>query len=127
MVVCFLSACGDYELNLPGGYVLFSESPNNQIIMREEGRDPHEPYVPCNVTGYDYNDEFIVAKQQARIECYMDKDNAFDPYDLKDGEIYYWIIDAKQKRVNGPYTEQEYRDNRIKLEVSDNLSVTNHS
>ena len=121
IALCFSFASCDYTFKLPGGYIFYSEAPSDQIIMKKEGIVGREGHVPCNVVEYDYNDDFIVAKQIARFECFFDKKNYFNQ--IEGGE-YYWIIEVKQRKINGPYTEKKYWDKRTTLGVPKSLSVT---
>lgn len=119
-----LGACGDFVIELPGGYQFVSESPDTQDITRAEGIRAGEPYVPCNVVGYDYDASHIIAKQVARMECFA---NGINMFDQRDGETYFWVIDAKNRVVHGPFSESQFDAQRKQLGVSDKLSLERRS
>lgn len=113
-------ACGDYSDELPGGYVFVSESPDIQEISRVEGIAPSEHYIPCNVVSYDYNKDFIVAKQIARVGCFHLLHTDGDPsgprqnfLNQRDGETYYWIIEVDKRTIDGPYRLDQFESTNL--------------
>ncbi len=119
-----LSACGDYTIDLPGGYRFISEAPDTQFVMRAEGVRAGKPYIPCNVVGYDYDANNIVAKQIARSECFFDGINFFNQ---QEGDAYFWIIDARRRVIHGPFSAPQFEAQRKVLGVSMRLKVDKRS
>lgn len=130
--ILFLCGCGDHSKHLPGGYLYVSEDSETQEITRAEGIRPGEDYVPCNVTAYAYDNNFIVAIQKARKACFplaAPGDSLglrSNPYGQRDGEIYYWIIEAKQQIVHGPLSADNFRKKYSELGVSVKLDMQQH-
>ena len=120
-----LTTCGDYVTDLPGGYTFVSESPDDQFILASTESSLDSGNIPVNVTGFDYDDDFIVVRQVATAvsDSSMWDDLSGRKYNEKLGGIYYWIIDAKKLKISGPFSEEEFESERTRLNVSKDLCI----
>jgi hypothetical protein len=129
VLALLISACDDHEVRLSGGFIFLSEGPDTQEIWPGKSLGPNERYIPCNVVGYDYNSDFIVAKQVAREACYHIglEGNRKNMFNQHDGQTYFWIIDAQKRVIHGPYSEPQFAAQRKQLGVSEELKVDKRS
>lgn len=115
LFVCpIFSACGDSTRELSGGYYYYSESSTDQVIV-SHGWKAGDPYIPCNVVDYDWDDHYIIAKQIPVETCFWSKETMDSELPRK-GE-YFWIIDAKNKKFYGPLGKVDFEKKRKLLGV----------
>lgn len=119
-IVCYLFACNfsDELIKLSKGWLYVSEGKRQKVI------DGGEIFVPCEVTGYEYDDDFIVASQRPTSECFLGKDT----FEYKQGKdsTYYWLIIHKSNELLGPLTKEEYLKVRMKYNVPKRLELRPH-
>lgn len=119
--ICFeLLSCssgGDYNKELSGGYFFSAEgSDMHSIISHFAGGTD----IPANIISYNYNNDFIIAKQKPN----KTDDPIYDTnpvYKLGRDTIYFWLVIHKQKICLGPLTENEFNAEKIKYNVPSNL------
>lgn len=107
----------DISQELAGGFMFHSESKNNQVIV-PPGHKALEPFVPCNVTAYEWNDHHIIAKQEFTSDCFW---GIKSTYKQESGKKYFWIIEAANKVIHGPLDKAQYKELRTHLKVSEKL------
>ena len=109
-----------------------SENLGNDYYCRHEGDDLNDIYnkhpnpngreIPANVVDYDFDDNFIIAKQKPKLpqDPMYDKD-----YKYNSGvkEFYYWLIIKNENIVLGPFDLEEFNIRRNKYRVSDELML----
>lgn len=116
---CGCSSGGDMYVELSGGY-----------FYRSEGSDLHDiinhsaivSEIPANVLSFDYDNDFIIAKQQPTSNpdpLYYNTPK----YDSGTDSIYFWLIVNKEKSVIGPMNESDFNKARIKYQVPDLLKL----
>ncbi len=99
-----INCSSDYTENLGNGYFFVGEGePLNKILNKKSDRG----VIPENVNDYDFDKNFIIAKQKPELPqsiLYEKK------YEYKDGpnEYYYWLIIKNEYRVLGPYNISEF-------------------
>ena len=109
---------GDYNKELSGGYFYRNEGEdiNDILCKKSEGGE-----IPANVIAFDYNSNFIIAKQKPKIPqepLYSKKYS----YDNGVDTVYYWIIVNKERLVLGPLSYESFDALRIKFNVSKELA-----
>ncbi len=119
-----LSGC-DFQDPLSGRYVFYHDAADYGYIIHKDGHMDGDPHVPCNVVGFDFDRDFIVARQLVTAACLYEGTEVreHNDYGQREGEIAYWIIDVKQHKHYGPLTEQNFYAKRKELEVDDSLWV----
>lgn len=121
LILLFISCGGgvnDYSDSLSGGYHFVSEARYiNYIVGNEE--------IPCNVIGYAYTKNYILACQEFNdSECilYTQHLPQFAARN-RDKEINFWIIDIKRDSLLGPLNYAEYLNARKQLNIDKNLRI----
>lgn len=114
---------GDKVEDLAGGYQYVSESNINSVIIHS---DKTMPQILCEVIAYNWNQNFIIAKQryfpygQGLRDCHFQQKNMHISQDIQ--KIYYWIIDIKKKKSYGPYiNKNNYLKEKEQLKISISL------
>jgi len=100
---------GDYFFRGEGGLL-------NDILCRK----PNGGVIPATVLDYDYDNEFIIAKQKPKLP----QDPLYEKeYIYKNGcdKVYYWLIIKSDNFVLVPFDFEEFKLFRNKYKVSDNL------
>ncbi|HRH71426.1 MAG TPA: hypothetical protein PLB89_18140 [Flavobacteriales bacterium] len=117
LVVLLMSGCSDTTKNLGDGYVLVLEGGGSDHIHKEGSTLSGVPY---GVTRYDYDDDFIIVKQNPR-----EFDDVIDPreFDYKHGRdtSYFWVISKANSGLWGPLDEREFIACRKRLGIPDEL------
>jgi hypothetical protein len=114
-VACFsLLEMGDSRREIVGGYCTISGS-SITLMGIVECKDTAYEILP-NVTGMDWNDEFIVVKRD------NDDFNYGREEDLPGG-LEWYIIDVKNHVVWGPYLYDAYLNKRDELSVPSELNL----
>ena len=85
------------------------------------GSMAHNPDIPPTVIDFDYNRDFIIAKQKPKLPL----DILYDVNYLYKDEVdtFYWIISVKNYFGLGPLDKQEYEAARKKYGVPDKLKL----
>jgi hypothetical protein len=109
----------DNTENLGEGYFYRNEGETMKDILCDNSNGGQ---IPATVLSYDYDKNYIIAKQKPKLpqEPLYDK-NFIYKYGNK--EIYYWLIIKNERLVLGPYNLGEFNDAKIKYNVSDKLML----
>ena len=83
---------------------------------------PNGGEIPANVFSYDYNRQFIIAKQKPLLppDPLYDKEYL---YPLGVDTVYYWIIIKKEHIVLGPMSLDAFNDAKVKYHVPNDLKL----
>ena len=110
-------------------YCDYTEYFGNGYYYRDEGGDikeifgskAHTPGIPPTVIDFDYNRDFIIAKQKPKLPL----DILYDVNYLYKDEVdtFYWIISVKNYFGLGPLDKQEYEAARKKYGVPNKLKL----
>jgi hypothetical protein len=107
-----------------------TESLGNGYYYRHEGGELNDIYnkhpnpngreIPANVIAYDFDDDFIIAKQKPKLpqDPLYEKDYK---YNRGDNEFYYWLIVKNEELVLGPLNLEEFNIQRSNQKVPDKL------
>lgn len=118
--VFILHCCSsDYTENLGGDYFFRGEG---GLLNDIHCRKANGGVIPATVLDYDYDNEFIIAKQKPKIP----QDPLYEKeYIYKNGcdKVYYWLIIKRDNFVLGPFDFEEFKLVRNKYKVSDNLKL----
>lgn len=121
IISLFLISCGglsDYSENIPGGYQFVSEAKYvNLIIGKQE--------IPCNVIGYAYNENYILACQEFNDSECISYTQLLPQITgrNRDKEINFWIIDIKKDSLWGPLNYAEFLKTRRRLDIDKSLRI----
>jgi hypothetical protein len=109
----------DSSKSLSGGYFYRNEGGDIKDILSNK---PDGGEIPSTVITFDYDKNFIIAKQKPKIpqDPLYSKD-----YYYTDGtdQNYFWLIIHDKQLVLGPMMENEFRKARQLYNVPDKLSV----
>lgn len=117
LLALLISCSNDSSIDLSGGYFLILEGKGGNLIGN---RSVSTREIPSDVISYNFNDQFIIAKQKPGPT-----DNViFNPTIYKDGrnKIYYWLIVHDKKLVLGPMNEQEFDNASLLFKVPKSLN-----
>jgi len=115
-----LAGCGDYTDELPGNYHYYSEGSDDSVIVPKDWQDG-EAYIPCNIEAFKVNEDFIIARQRAKRDCFWQGRN---PLNQELNVEYFWIIDAAQDQIYGPYEKSAYQKKSKDMGVPEELDLT---
>ena len=118
-IFCYSCSCSDYGDNLGDGYFFRFEAGDLKDILCEI---PNGGEIPANVFSYDYNRQFIIAKQKPLLppDPLYDKEYL---YPLGVATVYYWIIIQKEHVVLGPMSLDAFNDAKVKCHVPNDLKL----
>ena len=115
-----LHACNsDLTVNLGDGYFYRYEGNSLRDIHCERARGGE---IPATVLAYDYDDDFIIAKQVPNLE----QDPLYDieyQYERGTGVFYYWLIVKDGDLVFGPMGIGMFDELRVKFDVPNSLTL----
>lgn len=117
-----IQGCGigaDSTKKLSGGYFYHDEGGDIKDILCEK---PNGGEIPSTVIDFDYDKDFIIAKQKPKIP----QDPLYSKvYQYNDGrdKYYFWLIVIKKDLVLGPLGEKEFSIIRKEYNVPDKLSL----
>lgn len=103
LLTLLISCTNDSSIDLNGGYFLIIEGKGANLIAN---RNVSTREIPSDVISYNFNDQFIIAKQKP-----SETDNIiFTPTIYSDGrdKVYYWLIVHERNLVLGPLNKQDY-------------------
>lgn len=109
----------DSTKKLSGGYFYRNEGGDIKDILCE---NPNGGEIPSTVIDFDYDKDFIIAKQKPKIP----QDPLYNKgYQYNDGrdKYYFWLIVIKKDLVFGPLSEKEFSIVRKEYNVPDKLSL----
>jgi len=120
LIIFSLNNCSsDYTENLGNGYFFVGEgSPLNKILNEKSNRGQ----VPENVISYDYNKDFIIAKQKPDLPQSILYEKKYE-YKYGANEFYYWLIVKDEYLVLGPFNLSEFNEVRQKYMVPNALEI----
>jgi hypothetical protein len=122
IVLILLQSCnlgGDYSSELSGNYFYRAEGSDlNDILSHSRGGKE----IPANVIGYDYDSEFIVAKQKPAKTDEPLYEGVY-VYPRGREETYYWLIVHRPHLILGPMSELEFKVATKKYNVPESLDV----
>jgi len=110
-------SCSDHFENLGSDYFYRDEGGKIKDILCKKAKSGG---IPSTVVSFNYNDEFIIAKQKPNLP----QDILYDKiYKYKEGTnaTYYWLVIKDKYIVLGPYNSREFASARIKYKVDDDL------
>lgn len=121
MVFCvalILQCCtSDYTENLGGGYFFRNEGGDLKDIL---SKDPKGGEIPSTVIAFDYDKNFIIAKQRPKLPQDILYEKNYN-YELGADTTYFWLIIKKSRLVLGPLKEKEFRKVRERYEIPESL------
>jgi hypothetical protein len=122
-VIIFMGCAGvsDIYKDLPNGYVYISESSMQKSIIFEDANSIEQQsknYIPCKILEYKYDENYIVAK--IKFHYNMECNVGFkESKRLKEGKVYYYIIDTVKNIRYGEFdTYEKFIEKIQKLHVS---------
>jgi hypothetical protein len=113
--------CSDKTINLGSDYFLRIEGKGTNDIL---SRSPIDGSIPCDVLMYDFNSDFIIAKQKPNKITSPMYEREFEYKNGRDSN-YYWIIGHNPKIFVGPLNEVEYLGAREKYKIPKDLILKN--
>jgi hypothetical protein len=117
ILLLFKCNCSDETVNLGNHYFLRIEGTGTNDILSEYSEHGS---IPCDVVTYNYNSDFIIAKQKPDKITSPMYDREFEYKNGRDS-FYYWIIRHNPYIILGSLNENEFIDARKKYQVPDNL------
>lgn len=119
-ITTILSSCSsDYTKNLGDDYFYRFEASDLRDIHCERANGGQ---IPADVVAYDFDDNFIIAKQKPKLP----QDPLYDEdYKYSKGveEYYYWLIVKESNLILGPLSFEEFNNSRIKYKIPDNIML----
>lgn len=119
VILLYGCSCSDYGKNLGEGYFYRFEAKDLTDILCERSNSGE---IPANVIAYDYNHQYIIAKQKPKLPP--------DPLYSKEyvylngsDSVYYWLIIKKEHCVLGPMNLDEFKMAKAKYNVPDDLKL----
>lgn len=119
-IALIYTGCGvsDIVKKLPNEYVYMSESSSQKWIINNDSKSiDAKDYIPCKIVKYAYDNKYIIAK----IKFHYDLNCAVgfsESKKLKEGNIYYYIIDTSKDVRYGPFaTKENFDKQKLKLGI----------
>ena len=122
LLSCFVvNSCGDYSTNLGDGYTFVHEGENWNYIFH--GLPSEGGEITPNVMSFDYDRNFIIAKQkpmpfQYGYETGEEYENRVDTI-----PVCYWLIIKKEHKTLGPMDYGSFQRLRKQYKVPDKLVI----
>jgi hypothetical protein len=120
-ITLILQNCSsDYTENLGNDYFYRNEGGIIKDILCKKANGGE---IPATVIEYNYNNDFIIAKQKPKLP----QDPLYDKtykYNLGENVLYYWLIDKENQIVYGPLNIEEFNKVKVKLKVPNELKLT---
>lgn len=113
-IALILQSCSSDDFkNLGNDYFYRNEGGNIKDIHCKKANGGE---IPATVIAYDFDDNFIIAKQKPKLpqDPLYDKDYE---YNRGDKEFYYWLIVKNENLVLGPFNLEEFNIQRSKHKV----------
>jgi len=98
---------------LPNKYAYVSESHQQRWIMKNPLSVDSNLYVPCKIQEYKFNKNYIIAKIKFHYDmnCVVGFEESKR---LKEGKIYYYIIDTVKNVRYGEFDSYEKFNEKLK-------------
>lgn len=109
----FTMVCEPNNKNLGGGFVYSDE--HKHIVGKVD--------IPPIVMAYDYDNDFIIAKQKPKEYDEIIYDTKEYYYPFGRDTIYYWLIIKNQQKVIGPLSFEDFQHLKIKYKVPAKLKL----
>jgi hypothetical protein len=110
----FSQMCDTDSKNLGGGFVYSAE--HKHILGKID--------IPPTIISYDYDKNFIVAKQKQKKYNEAIYDKMEYVYPLGRDTVYYWLIIKQEQKVFGPLDYGSFQELTQKYNIPNKL--TNH-
>ena len=121
IIMLFIS-CTDTTENLGSDFFYRNEGSDIKDILSHKAQIGE---IPATVVSFDYNSDFIIAKQKPKIpgDPLYEKE-----YLYKRGinVYYYWLILKKSKQIYGPLDFSEFIKLKFKYRVPEELQLNNN-
>ena len=112
-----MSSCNSSD-DLSGDYT-FSGKGGGQDYIYHTMSGQNGKIIPCEVIAYAYNDQFIIAAQEPRDDCFQNRQDA-----QKSGNaINFWIANHTKEELIGPLSFEEYMKRRQGLQIPEELTM----
>jgi hypothetical protein len=107
IIILGCAGVSDIVEKIPNGYVYTDEASQQKWIMKNPLSVDTDLYIPCKILKYKYNRNYIIAKIQFHYDmnCVV---GFKESKNLKEGEIYYYIIDTKNNIRYGAFKNKKY-------------------
>lgn len=115
----FIQCNSDLNEDLGDGYSYRDEGGHTKDILSEK---PNGGQIPATVVSFDYNKDYIIAKQKPKIP----PDPLYEKeYKYPNGvnEFYYWLIVKSEKKVFGPLNIGDFEKKKTQYNVSSDLKL----
>lgn len=121
LIVLTLNSCNfsDSTESLGDEYYYRNEGESVKDILCQKANGGE---IPATVMSFDFNDEFIIAKQIPKLPQDPMYDNDYK-YNNGNKEYYYWIIIKESNLVLGPLSLEEFKNQKNKYNIPDNLRL----
>lgn len=114
---CFDPGISDYRYDLATGYQLICSSAHEIKVVPKSSVGI--PMIPAKVVEIAFDDTFILAKQLG-----LKKESENSTYMIPDEKVIrYWIINAKENKIYGPFENDEFNKKQKELKISDSLKL----
>lgn len=114
-----LQCCtSDYTENLGAGYFFRNEGGDLKDILSKK---PNGGEIPSTVIAFDYDRNFIIAKQRPKLPQDILYEKEYD-YKLGADTTYFWLIIKKNHLVLGPLDEKGFREAREMYKIPGSLT-----
>lgn len=117
VALILLCCTSDYTENLGGGYFFRNEGGDLKDILSRESNGGE---VPSTVIAFNYDTNFIIAKQRPKLPHDILYGNSYN-YELGVDTTYFWLIIKKNHLVLGPLKETKFIEVRKEYEVPESL------
>ncbi len=119
LIVFLINSCNfsDSTESLGDEYFYRNEGEFLKDILCEKANGGE---IPATVRSYDFNDEFIIAKQIPKLPQDQLYENDYK-YNNGNKEYYYWIILKKRNLVLGPLSKEEFNNQKNKYNIPNSL------
>ena len=122
--MAFGPGMSDYEFSAGCGYKVFRSSKHNIKIIPASGDHSDGPVIGAKVVQYASDDRYVLAKQVGLKRKYPE--NVNNTYMIPDESVQnYYILDAREKKLYGPYSLDEFNQKRTEFGISPKLKFKN--
>ena len=123
VIMLLVVACANPQ-SIGGSWYFDPDSDVHPFIMRG-GSHEGDPFVPCNVIGHAYNDQFIIAAQVPDTSCHHNAadEKRQEAANNTGNPVNFWIIDISADKLIGPLSLNEYFQQRQQLNIPDDLKM----